>query len=83
MASYAKYDPRIEDLVIETKTHWDDAVGAALPEEDRDWLASAIHQSPDLATRIHYERAHTGFTREITVTVEDIQRLYQDRVANA
>lgn len=82
MASYAKYDARIEDLVVETRTFWDAAVGA-LSDEDRDWLAAAIQQSPELATTIHYERAHTGFTREITVTVEDIQRLYQERMANA
>jgi hypothetical protein len=82
MASYAKYDARIEDLVVETRTFWDADVGA-LSDEDRDWLSTAIQQSPELATRIHYERAHTGFTREITVTIEDIQRLYQDRMANA
>jgi len=81
MASYEKYDPRIEELVVETRTFWDAAVGP-LSDEDRDWLAAAIQQSPDLASKLHYERAHTGFTREITVTVEDIQRLYQDRMAN-
>ncbi len=25
-------------------------------------------------------RSHTGFTREITVTVDDIERLYRERV---
>lgn len=79
MAGYNKYDARIEDLVVETRTHWDAEVDA-LPDGDRKWLSSAIHLSPELATKIQYERAHTGFTREITVTVEDIQRLYQDRM---
>lgn len=82
MAGYEKFDARIEGLIVETKTHWDPAVGS-LSDQDRVWLSSAIHQSPELASKIHYERAHTGFTREITVTVEDIQRLYQERVATS
>ena len=82
MAGHNKYDERLEELVVETKTHWDPSVGK-LDDADRAWLSEAIHQSPELATKIQYERAHTGFTREITVTVEDIQRLYQSRLAEA
>ena len=26
MGAYNKYDPRLEDLVVETKTQWDDSV---------------------------------------------------------
>lgn len=79
MADYEKFDPRVDALVIETKTLWDKSV-ATLPAEDKVWLSSAIHKSPQLASKIHYERVHTGFTREITVTVEDLQRLYQERL---
>jgi len=82
MAGYNKYDERIEQLVVETRTLWDPSVGK-LEDTDRVWLSRAIHQAPELATKIEYERAHTGFTREITVTVEDIQRLYQSRLAEA
>jgi hypothetical protein len=78
MAAYNKYDPRLESLVVETRTHWDPDVGA-LPEEDRAWLSRAIHHQPELASKINYERTHTGFTREITVTTSDIERLYRDR----
>ncbi len=80
MASYDKYDERLESLVIETKTHWDSSM-SSLPEGDRSWLSNAIHQAPQLAEKVHYERSHTGFTREITVTVQDIQRLHQQKVA--
>ena len=80
MGALNKYDERIEDLVVETRTHWDAEV-KGLSDEDRAWLSKAIHESPELASKISYDRAHTGFTREITVTVEDIQRLYQSRVA--
>jgi hypothetical protein len=79
MAAYNKYDPRLESLVIETRTEWDPAVGR-LSEEDRAWVAQAVHQAPERAAKISYERQHTGFTREITVTVEDIARLYRERV---
>lgn len=82
MAGLDKYDGRIEQLVVETRTLWDPTVGK-LEDADRKWLSRAIHQAPELASKIQYERAHTGFTREITVTVEDIQRLYQSRLAEA
>ena len=82
MATYSKYDARVDDLVVEALTHWDPAVGK-LTDGDREWLSAAVHRNPELASKIEYERAHTGFCREITVTVEDIQRLYQERLAEA
>jgi hypothetical protein len=81
MASMDKYDPRLDSLVMETRTLWGPDVGA-LSEEDKRWLASAVHREPEKAAKIHYERSHTGFTREITVTVADIERLYQERFAD-
>ncbi len=80
MAGLTKYDPRLESLVIETRTEWDPDVGD-LPEEDRRWLANALHAEPEKAAKIHYERSHTGFTRVITVTLADIERIYQERAA--
>ena len=70
-----KFDARIDDLVMETRTVWDPSVGD-LSAEDRRWVASEIHKNPEVASNITYERSHTGFTRTITVTLEDIQRLY-------
>jgi hypothetical protein len=77
--AYDKYDKRIDSLVMETVTHWDPAIGK-LSEEDEAWLARAVHASPEKASQVHYERSHTGFTREITVTVSDLERLYQEKV---
>lgn len=79
MADYDKYDSRVDSLVVETKTFWDPAVGK-LTDEDKAWLAVAVHREPSKAKNVAYERAHTGFTREITVTVEDIARLYHEKV---
>jgi hypothetical protein len=70
-----KFDPRVDSLVMETRTAWDSSVGD-ISEEDRRWVAKAIHENPALASNVTYERSHTGFTRLITVTLEDIQRLY-------
>ncbi len=70
-----KFDPRIDSLVMETRTVWDKSVGN-LSDEDRRWVAQSIHDQPQLASKVSYERTHTGFARTIHVTVEDIQRLY-------
>ncbi len=78
MASYDKYDQRLESLVMEATTFWDPEIGE-LSDDDKTWLAAAVHKNPEHAAKIHYERSHTGFTREITVTVADIERLYEDK----
>ena len=78
---HKKYDARVDALVMETNTLWDDAVGE-LSDSDRAWLAKAVHASPAAASNVVYYRSHTGFTREITVTVEDVTRLYNERFGN-
>lgn len=77
----AKFDPRVEALVMETKTDWDPEVGE-LTAEDKLWLSEAVHKTPNRAAKLAYERSHTGFTRIITVTVDDIQRIYQERASS-
>lgn len=80
MADYNAFDRRLETLVVETRTSFAADV-AGLSEEDRDLLARAIQRHPELASQIAYERTHTGFIREITVTATDIERLYEHNVA--
>ena len=80
MADYTKYDPRMDSLVMESVTHWDHSVGK-LSDEDKAFLARTLHQSPEKAAKVAYNRSHTGFTREITVTVEDIARIYDEQTA--
>lgn len=82
MAGYNQYDPRLESLVVETRTLWAPEV-MDLTDEDKGILARAIHLRPELATNIKYERTHTGFTREITVAEADIARLYEQNVSEA
>jgi hypothetical protein len=80
MADYNKYDARVDSLVMETITNWDPAVGK-LSDEDKALLARTVHQSPEKASKVAYYRSHTGFTREITVTVDDIARIYDEQTA--
>lgn len=80
MAAEEKYDARRETLVMETRTNWDPEL-AGLSDHDKEWLARAVHEHPEKAAKIGYERSHTGFVRDITVTVADVERLYQERAA--
>ena len=80
MPSYNKFDPRLDSLVMETRTLWDPAVGN-LSAEDKDWLAQEVQKHPERAAKINYERSHTGFTREITVTLADVERIYDEHMA--
>lgn len=79
MADYNKYDARVDSLVMETRTAWDPSVGA-LSDEDKAWLAKTVHETPAEAENIVYDRSHTGFTRLITVTADDIARIYRAKV---
>jgi len=80
MAGYNTFDPRLESLVVETKTFWaPDTQG--LSEEEKAIVARAIHRKPELASQIKYERTHTGFTREITVSEADIRQLYDHQTS--
>lgn len=81
MAGYNKYDLRLESLVFEGVTLWDSEV-AELTDEEKKIIAAEIHSHPELASKIAYERTHTGFARVITVTVDDIARLYDQNVAS-
>ncbi len=81
MAGYNKFDPRIETLIVETTTLWEEGLSGELSDEDKKVVAAEIHRRPELASKISYERAHTGFTRIITVTEEDIARLYEQNIA--
>jgi hypothetical protein len=78
MAAEEKYDARRESLVMETRTLWAPEL-AGLSAQDKQWLAQAVHEQPEKAVKIGYERSHTGFVREITVTVADVERLYRER----
>ena len=75
MADYTKYDARVDSLVIESRTSWDPSVGKL--------SAKMVHQSPAKAVKIAYSRSHTGFTREITVTDQDIARIYEEQMQSA
>lgn len=82
MAGYEAFDPRLESLVVETKTNWA-ADTANLSDEEKQIVAQAIQRHPQLASQIRYERTHTGFIREITVSEADIGHLYDHNISLA
>ena len=79
MSSLKKYDPRLESLVTERRTRFDEECGDLRPD-DRRWLADVLHADPPGASRIEYVRTPTGFARTLTATRADVERLYRQRV---
>lgn len=79
MAAHDHYDRKMEILVMERRTIFA-ADLAELSDEDRHWLAEALHAEPHKAAQVSYERQHTGFCRQIVATRKDVERLYRERV---
>ena len=69
-----KFDPYREALVIETLTVWPEEY-LELDPPTKQQIAEALHADPENATHLTYQRLHTGFCREITVTGEDVDRV--------
>ncbi len=68
------FDPYREALVVETSTVWPDEYDAWEPGE-RARVAERLHAEPQAAAELDYVRQHTGFTRQITVTPADVDRV--------
>ena len=68
------FDPYREALVIEEITIWPDELDTLEPGE-KERFEKLLHASPEEAAELSYVRMHTGFTRRITVTPEDLERL--------
>ena len=69
-----KFDPYREALVLETVTLWPDEF-AHLTTAERARIEGLLQAAPDQAKELEYHRLHTGFSRQITVTADDLQRL--------
>ncbi len=69
-----KFDPYREALVIETLTVWPEEY-SELDPPTKQQIAEALHADPENAAHLTYQRLHTGFCREITVTEEDVDRV--------
>ena len=68
------FDPYREALVIETNTIWP-AEFAGLSPVEKARLEAKLHAAPKDAADLDYTRQHTGFSRDITVTAEDLERV--------
>jgi hypothetical protein len=69
-----KYDPYREALVMETETEWPEEYADLSPAE-RSRISLALHSEPEQASHLEYVRTHTGFSRRIVVTPEDVARV--------
>jgi len=69
-----KFDPYREALILETNTVWPAGLPAVDPSR-REAIEQQLHREPQLAAELAYLRLYTGFAREITVTVADLERL--------
>lgn len=68
------FDPYREALVVETNTIWP-AEFAGLSPAEKATLEQKLHASAADAAELDYTRLHTGFCRDITVTVADVERV--------
>ena len=68
------YDAYREALVVEMATVWAQEYQDLAPSQ-RAQYEQMLHAEPESASELDYIRQHTGFTRQITVTPADIERL--------
>ena len=69
-----KFDPYREALVMEINTIWP-AEFADLAASERNALERKLHADPAACSQLEYVRTHTGFCRQITVTLADVDRV--------
>lgn len=72
-----KFDPYREALVMETNTVWpedlaDVLANASVAEKSK--VETVLHAAPDQCAHLEYVRVHSGFCRQITVTLGDYER---------
>jgi len=69
-----EFDPYREALVVENATIWPDEYDDWSPA-DRMRVETRLHAEPQKAAQLEYIRQHTGFSRQITVTPADLERV--------
>ncbi len=69
-----KFDPYREALIMEHETLWPEEYDH-LEQEEKARLEEKLHADPENASVLEYVRVHTGFSRKITVTQEDLDRV--------
>ncbi len=69
-----KFDPYREALVVETKTIWPEGLAPSDPAQ-RVQIEQRLQAEPAKAAELAYVRLYSGFSREITVTAADLERL--------
>lgn len=71
---YLSFNPRLETMVIEVRTEWP-IEASELSRDERTGLSRRLHADPSACDEVRYDRAHTGFTRVVVATADDLRRL--------
>ena len=66
------FDAYRDALVVETKTIWPEEFADIGPDQRRR-VEERLHADPPSAHELAYVRLHAGFSRQITVTAEDLE----------
>ena len=69
-----QFDPYREALIVEVETQWPDEYDDWEPAE-RARVERLLHERPQEASHLEYVRTHTGFSRRIVVTPDDVARV--------
>lgn len=69
-----KFDAYREALIMEVETVWPEEYDHLEPTE-KSRLEELLHADPENASSLEYVRVHTGFSRKIVVTPEDLERV--------
>jgi hypothetical protein len=69
-----EFDPYREALVVETTTVWPEQYDDLEPAY-KHRVEERLHAEPAAAADMNYVRIHTGFSRQITVTPQDLERM--------
>ena len=69
-----KFDPYREALIMEQDTVWPEEYDH-LSADEKATISKALHADPENCSVLEYVRVHTGFSRMITVTDEDVARV--------
>jgi hypothetical protein len=68
------YDERRDSLVVERKTTW--PKDTKVTNAEKELLARKLHEHPKSATKLDYILCPTGLIRHITVTDDDVRRIF-------
>lgn len=69
-----KFDPYREALIVEETTVWSEEFDH-LELQVKEQIQRQLHADPESVAELEYVRVHTGFCRQISPTLEEVEQL--------